>query len=175
QSQIKKLIAYREACLLIWKRIDSDEAEGDAEGLFDVAWHETVSQFDHEEQTVLPWEIVEDRLLGMLEDHSGAHLHVLDHTLKTILEYRRRRWSLDNNEQDVWGQLDQEMRAIRNPDAVQPQPGNEESPQVAPPTLTDGNDTTGGAQQPADQSQENQGGSPEAQSPGSDVAQTASQ
>lgn len=187
QSQIKKLIAYREACLLIWKRIDS---EGDAEGLFDVAWHETISQFDHEEQTVLPWDIVEDRLLGMLEDHSGAHLHVLDHTLKTILEYRRRRWSLDNNEQDVWGQLDLEMRAIRNPDAVQPQPqpGDEEPPQTTPPTppvgigTTEGaiqpqsqNQPAGDAQLPADKSQEDQGGEPTNQSLDSSVGQEPSQ
>ena len=126
QPQIKKLIAYREACLEIWKRCNSRQ-----EADFSVAWHDVVSQFDYEEQTELPWSIVEDRLLGMLEDHSGAHLHTLDWCLKRVLEYRQRRQDIDDPE--IWQPLQVEMERVRNPEAhplkfYPPLPGEEDEP-----------------------------------------------
>lgn len=124
QPQIKKLIAYREACLEIWKRCDAKPVEE-----FDPAWHEILSQFDYEEQTELPWSIVEDRLLGMLEDHSGAHLHTLDWCLRRLLECRKRRQSIDDPE--IWHPLVVEMERVRDPSAhplkfYPPLPGEEE-------------------------------------------------
>ncbi|MCE8005322.1 ParB family protein [Billgrantia ethanolica] len=112
QPQIKQLIAYREASLLIWQRCDA-KPEDD----FGPAWHETLAYFDHEGQTVLPWSLVEDRLLGMLSDETGAHLSPIEHALQTILEYRKRRWSLEEHAEQVWGPLDAEMERLRNPDA----------------------------------------------------------
>lgn len=126
QPQIQKLIAYRETCLEIWKRCNA-KAEAD----FASAWHGILSQFDYEDQTELPWSIVEDRLLGMLEDHSGAHLHTLDWCLKRVLEYRQRRQSIDDPE--IWQPLEIEMERVRNPSAhplkfFPPLPGEEEEP-----------------------------------------------
>lgn len=123
-AQVKKLIAYREACLEIWKRCDAKPVEE-----FDPAWHEILSQFDYEEQTELPWSIVEDRLLGMLEDHSGAHLHTLDWCLRRLLECRKRRQSIDDPE--IWHPLVVEMERVRDPSAhplkfYPPLPGEEE-------------------------------------------------
>ncbi len=122
--QIKKLIAYREACLEIWKRCDAKPVEE-----FDQAWHEILVQFDYEEQTELPWSIVEDRLLGMLEDHSGAHLHTLDWCLKRLLECRKRRQSTDDP--NIWQPLIIEMERVRDPSAhpltfYPPLPGEED-------------------------------------------------
>lgn len=124
QPQIQKLIAYREACLEIWKRCDAKPVEE-----FDPAWHEILGQFDYEEQTELPWSIVEDRLLGMLEDHSGAHLHTLDWCLRRLLECRKRRQSIDDPE--IWHPLVVEMERVRDPSAhplkfYPPLPGEEE-------------------------------------------------
>ena len=123
KPQIEKLIAYREACLEIWKRCDAKPVEE-----FDPAWHEILGQFDYEEQTELPWSIVEDRLLGMLEDHSGAHLHTLDWCLRRLLECRKRRQSIDDPE--IWHPLVVEMERVRDPSAhplkfYPPLPGEE--------------------------------------------------
>ncbi len=126
KDQVQKLINYREACLLIWRRCDAKPEED-----FGPAWHETMSYFDHEGQTVLPWSIVEDRLLGMLEDATGAHLNPIDYALRTILDFRKRRWSLEEHDEDIWRPLDVEMERVRDPDAhpltyFPPLPGEEE-------------------------------------------------
>lgn len=104
QPQIKNLISYREATLLIWNYCDIQPEEA-----FSPAWHATMATFDREDQTVLPWSIVEDRLLGMLEDEMEVHLSPLDHALRTILDYRQRRWSLEQYRDDIWGPLDVEL------------------------------------------------------------------
>ncbi|RCV86892.1 ParB family protein [Billgrantia montanilacus] len=125
QDQVRKLINYREACLLIWRRCEVDESD------FGPAWHETMAYFDHEGQTALPWSIVEDRLLGMLEDATGAHLNPIDYALRTILDFRKRRWSLEEHDEDIWRPLDVEMERVRDPDAhpltyFPPLPGEED-------------------------------------------------
>ncbi|MCC5902684.1 MAG: ParB N-terminal domain-containing protein [Halomonas sp.] len=104
KGQVEKAIRYREATLLIWEYCEVQPKEAFAE-----AWHETMTQFDREDQDVLPWSIVEDRLLGMLEAEMQVHLAPLDHALSTILEYRKRRYSLEEHRDQIWGPLDVEL------------------------------------------------------------------
>lgn len=104
KPQVEKAIRYREATLLIWVYCKVKPKED-----FAGAWHTTMSQFDREDQDVLPWSIVEDRLLGMLEAEMQVHLAPLDHALSTILEYRQRRYSLEEHRDQIWGPLDVEL------------------------------------------------------------------
>ncbi|MDN3525351.1 ParB N-terminal domain-containing protein [Halomonas sabkhae] len=133
RPQIKKIIAYREACLRIWKHIDERPEEE-----FGPAFHEVLSQFDHEEQTELPWSIVEDRLLGMLEDHStDIHLFPIDNALKQILTYRQRRWPITDDCQDIWLPLDAEIQRARDPENAPPLwPAEPETENRQPPRMT---------------------------------------
>lgn len=103
-GQTKTAIRYREATQLIWDYCEVKPKED-----FAPAWHETMVPFDREDQDVLPWSIVEDRLLGMLEAEMGVHLAPLDHALSTILEYRQRRYSLEEHRDQIWGPLDVEL------------------------------------------------------------------
>lgn len=134
KDQIQKLISYREACLRIWKHIDERPEEE-----FGPAFHEILSQFDHEEQTELPWSMVEDRLLGMLEDHStDIHLFPIDNALKQILTYRQRRWPITDDCQDIWLPLDAEIQRARDPEnapplwPAEPEAGNRQPPRTTP-------------------------------------------
>lgn len=133
RPQIKKIIAYREACLRIWQHIDERPEEE-----FGPAFHEVLSQFDHEEQTELPWSIVEDRLLGMLEDHStDIHLFPIDNALKQILTYRQRRWPITDDCQDIWLPLDAEIQRARDPENAPPLwPAEPETENRQPPRTT---------------------------------------
>lgn len=101
KDQIKKLIRYREACLAIWKRVQADP-----EDAFAPAWHATMNPLDFEEQSALPWSIIEDRSLGLLEDATGIHLHTLDYTLKGLLKYGHRQ---DVSDKNIWEALDKEL------------------------------------------------------------------
>ncbi|WP_434986956.1 ParB family protein [Vreelandella zhaodongensis] len=143
KPQVEKLISYREATLMIWNycAIQPEEA-------FSPAWHATMATFDREDQTVLPWSIVEDRLLGMLEDEMEVHLSPLDHALRTILDYRQRRWSLEQYRDDIWGPLDVELGRAEGipktmypplPEAEPAKKSNIEKPE--PPTHVTGTDS----------------------------------
>ncbi|MCE8014097.1 ParB family protein [Billgrantia desiderata] len=117
RPQVERLITFREVTLQIWQRAELDATE------FGVLWNDAVSQFDQDGQTQLPWDVLEDRVFGALSDESGIHFSVIEHTFNTIIDYRRRRWSIDDPEhqQDVWSVLDAELGRLR---------GDPEAPQI---------------------------------------------
>ncbi|WP_197471102.1 ParB family protein [Azotobacter vinelandii] len=129
-AQIKTFISYREALLEIWKRTEAKPVEA-----FDAPFHEVISKFDYEDATELPWSIVEDRLLGMMSEQTGAHLNTIDYTLKEIFTYKKRRQSIDDPQ--LWEPLMKEMERVRDPEAhplqfYPPLPGDKPEPQKRP-------------------------------------------
>ncbi|EPC00563.1 hypothetical protein L861_06395 [Litchfieldella anticariensis FP35 = DSM 16096] len=114
KDQVAKLISYREACRLIWERCDQEVMPED----FAEAWHETLAWHDDEGQTVLAWNIVIDRLCGMLVDRTGVHYNIIELVLDNIVTFRKRRWDLEEHE--AFLPLDDELTLKRDPDALPP-------------------------------------------------------
>lgn len=129
QPQIKKLIAYRNYCEEFWNRCREywaahaqEPGQGQVwhdrlvHGDFAQAWHEEMIAFDHEGTTELDWKLVEQRLKGMLNDHTGVHYNVLDMTWMNWFAVRRGGSEITDEERaDVWTTLDSELNEQRQP------------------------------------------------------------
>lgn len=129
RPQIVKLIAYRQFCEECWERCRAYwEAHGDdlgegeqwaanlVDGDFAQAWHEEMAQIDHDGQTELPWSIVEDRLKGMLHDHTGLHFNPIDMSWKNWFTARKHGASASEEERaDIWTTVDAELERLRHP------------------------------------------------------------
>lgn len=129
RPQIEKLTSYRQFCEECWERCRAyweahadDLGEGEdwalnvVDGDFAQAWHDEMAYLDHEEQTELPWGIVEDRLKGMLHDHTGLHFNPLDMAWKNWFTVRKYGRSVSEEERgDVWTTVDSELERLRHP------------------------------------------------------------
>lgn len=129
RPQIEKLIAYRQFCEECWERCRDywktradDLGEGEqwasniVDGDFAQAWHEEMAQLDHEGQTEFRWNIVEDRLKGLLHDHTGLHFNPIDMAWKnwfTVRKYARA--ASDEERADIWTTVDSELERLRFP------------------------------------------------------------
>ena len=131
RPQIEKLISYRQFCEECWDRcraywkahVDADDlGEGGhwsanmLAGDFAQAWHEEMAQLDHEGQTEFRWNIVEDRLKGLLHDHTGLHFNPIDMAWKnwfTVRKYARA--ASEEERADVWTTVDSELERLRHP------------------------------------------------------------
>ncbi len=129
KGQIEKLISYRQFCDECWTRCADywiehadDLGEGErwannvVDGDFAQAWHEEMAQLDHEGQTDFRWNIVEDRLKGMLNEHTGLHFNPIDMAWKnwfTVRKYARA--ATDEERADIWTTVDSELERLRHP------------------------------------------------------------
>lgn len=129
KGQIEKLISYRQFCDECWTRCADywiehadDLGEGErwannvVDGDFAQAWHEEMAQLDHEGQTEFRWNIVEDRLKGMLNEHTGLHFNPIDMAWKnwfTVRKYARA--ATDEERADIWTTVDSELERLRHP------------------------------------------------------------
>ncbi|WP_179208983.1 hypothetical protein, partial [Salinicola salarius] len=83
---------------------------------FAQAWHEEMAQLDHEGQTEFRWNIVEDRLKGMLNEHTGLHFNPIDMAWKnwfTVRKYARA--ATEDERADIWTTVDSELERLRHP------------------------------------------------------------
>ncbi|QEA38613.1 hypothetical protein FGL86_05655 [Pistricoccus aurantiacus] len=129
RPQIEKLIAYRQFCEECWERCRDhwkahadDLGEGErwaicvVDGDFAQAWHDEMIQLDHDGQTEFRWNIVEDRLKGMLHDHTGLHFNPIDMAWKNWFTVRKYGRSASEEERaDVWTTVDAELERLRHP------------------------------------------------------------
>ncbi|MEC8917625.1 MAG: ParB family protein [Pseudomonadota bacterium] len=129
KGQIEKLISYRQFCDECWTRCADfwiahadDLGEGEpwasnvVDGDFAQAWHEEMAQLDHEGQTEFRWNLVEDRLKGMLNEHTGLHFNPIDMAWKnwfTVRKYARAATEEERN--DIWTTVDSELERLRHP------------------------------------------------------------
>jgi ParB family protein of integrating conjugative element (PFGI_1 class) len=129
RPQIEKLISYRQFCDECWTRcadywVDHADDLGEGEhwannvvdGDFALAWHEEMAQLDHEGQTEFRWNIVEDRLKGMLNEHTGLHFNPIDMAWKnwfTVRKYARA--ATEDERADIWTTVDSELERLRHP------------------------------------------------------------
>ncbi|CAO1665232.1 ParB family protein [Salinicola sp. NYA28a] len=129
RPQIEKLISYRQFCDECWTRCadywiehadDLGEGEPWASNVVDSnfaqAWHEEMAQLDHEGQTEFRWNIVEDRLKGMLNEHTGLHFNPIDMAWKnwfTVRKYARA--ATEDERADIWTTVDSELERLRHP------------------------------------------------------------
>lgn len=129
RPQIEKLISYRQFCEECWERCRAfwethvdDLGEGEqwatsvVDGDFAQAWHDEMAQLDHEGQTEFRWNIVEDRLKGMLHDHTGLHFNPIDMAWKnwfTVRKYARA--ASEEEKSDIWTTVDSELERLRHP------------------------------------------------------------
>lgn len=146
RPQVEKLTSYRQFCEECWGRCRAyweahagelgegeDWARNVLEGDFAQAWHEEMASLDHEGQTELPWGIVEDRLKGMLHDHTGLHFNPLDMAWKNWFTVRKHGRSVTEEERaDVWTTVDTELERLRHPPERHLFPPKEEAPRPAP-------------------------------------------
>ncbi|MBZ9559036.1 MULTISPECIES: ParB family protein [unclassified Modicisalibacter] len=129
RPQVEKLAGFRQFCEECWTRcadywLEHAEDLGEAEqwasnvvdGDFAQAWHDEMVQLDHEGQTELPWSIVEDRLKGMLHDHTGLHFNPIDMAWKNWFTVRKYGRSVSEEERaDIWTTVDAELERLRHP------------------------------------------------------------
>lgn len=128
RPQIEKLITYRSFCEECWMRCKqyweghTDElGEGEQwavnviDGDFAHAWHEEMTQLDHEGQTEFRWNIVEDRLKGMLNEHTGLHFNSIDMAWKNWFTVRKYKTASEEERADVWTTVDAELDRLRSP------------------------------------------------------------
>lgn len=129
RPQVEKLISYRQFCEECWNRCRKfwdthvDElGEGERwavnvlDGDFAQAWHEEMAQLDHDGQTEFLWNIVEDRLKGMLHDNTGLHFNPIDMAWKnwfTVRKYARA--ASEEERADIWTTVDRELERLRFP------------------------------------------------------------
>nr|WP_298411620.1 ParB family protein [uncultured Halomonas sp.] len=133
KGQIEKLIAYRQFCEECWIRCRDywlahadDLGEGKewavniVDGDFAQAWHDEMSQLDHEGQTEFRWSLVEDRLKGMLHDHTGLHFNPIDMAWKNWFTVRKYGQTASADDKaDIWTTVDSELDRLRHPQARQ--------------------------------------------------------
>lgn len=141
KGQIEKLISYRqfceecwERCCAYWETYSDDLGEGEQwavsviDGDFAQAWHDEMAQLDHEGQTEFRWNIVEDRLKGMLHDHTGLHFNPIDMAWKnwfTVRKYARA--ASEEEKADIWTTVDCELERLRHPQERHLYPPKEDS------------------------------------------------
>lgn len=141
RPQIEKLISYRqfceecwERCCAYWETYSDDLGEGEQwavsviDGDFAQAWHDEMAQLDHEGQTEFRWNIVEDRLKGMLHDHTGLHFNPIDMAWKnwfTVRKYARA--ASEEEKADIWTTVDCELERLRHPQERHLYPPKEDS------------------------------------------------
>ncbi|SFI19093.1 ParB family protein [Modicisalibacter xianhensis] len=141
RPQIEKLISYRQFCEECWERCRAyweahadDLGEGEpwatsvVDGDFAQAWHEEMAQLDYEGQTEFRWNLVEDRLKGMLHDQTGLHFNPIDMAWKnwfTVRKYARA--ASDEEKADIWTTVDSELERLRQPQERHFYPPQEES------------------------------------------------
>lgn len=130
RPQIEKLISYRQfcdecwqRCKAYWKKHENDLGEGESwainvlAGDFDSAWHDEMTQLDDEGQTEFRWNIVEDRLKGMLHDQTGLHFNVIDMAWKNWFTVRKYpRMATEDEKADIWTTVDSELEHLHHPD-----------------------------------------------------------
>ncbi|WP_322528604.1 ParB family protein [Salinicola sp. LHM] len=141
KGQIEKLISYRQFCEECWERCRAyweahadDLGEGEQwansviEGDFAQAWHDEMTQLDHEGQTEFRWNIVEDRLKGMLHDHTGLHFNPIDMAWKNWFTVRKHaRAASEEEKADIWTTVDSELERLRHPQERHLYPPKEDS------------------------------------------------
>jgi ParB family protein of integrating conjugative element (PFGI_1 class) len=129
RPQIEKLISYRQFCDECWTRCANfwiahadDLGEGEpwasniVDGDFALAWHEEMAQIDHEGQTEFRWNLVEDRLKGMLNEHTGLHFNPIDMAWKNWFTVRKYARAVTEEERaDIWTTVDSELERLRHP------------------------------------------------------------
>ncbi|GEN23143.1 hypothetical protein HCU01_10920 [Halomonas cupida] len=129
KGQVEKLISYRQFCEECWERCRAyweasadDLGEGEqwatsvVDGDFAQAWHDEMTQLDHEGQTEFRWNIVEDRLKGMLHDHTGLHFNPIDMAWKNWFTVRKYAKAASEEEKaDIWTTVDSELQRLRYP------------------------------------------------------------
>ena len=128
RPQIEKLITYRSFCEECWRRCEqyweghSDDLGGGKQwavnvidGDFAQAWHEEMTLLDHEGQTEFRWNIVEDRLKGMLNERTGLHFNSIDMSWKNWFTVRKYKTASDEERADVWTTVDAELDRLRSP------------------------------------------------------------
>ncbi|WP_110648736.1 ParB family protein [Salinicola peritrichatus] len=149
RPQIVKLISYRQfceecwgRCRDFWQRHQDDPGEGQPwldnvlHGDFAQAWHDEMSQLDHEGQTEFAWNLVEDRLKGMLHEQTGLHYNPLDMSWKNWFTVRKHGHSASEEDKaDIWTTVDAELERLRNPQArhLYPPVPEKPKPSTAPP------------------------------------------
>lgn len=130
KGQIEKLISIRQFCYECWTRCETyweenidDLGEGEQwaynviDGDFAQAWHEEMSQLDAEGQTDFRWNIVEDRLKGMINEVTGLHFNPLDMAWKNYFTVRKHGRSATPEERDdIWTTVDNELERLRHPE-----------------------------------------------------------
>ncbi|REC93403.1 ParB family protein [Kushneria indalinina] len=130
RPQVEKLISFRQFCEECWRRCESyweehadDFGEGEqwalsvVDGNFDQAWHDEMTELDYEGQTEFKWNVVEDRLKGMLHEHTGLHFNPIDMAWKNWFTVRKHSKSATEEERaDIWTTVDSELERLRNPD-----------------------------------------------------------
>lgn len=130
KGQIERLISIRQFCLECWTRCEKywekhtdDLGEGEQwaynviDGDFGQAWHEEMSQLDAEGQTDFRWNIVEDRLKGMIHDVTGLHFNPVDMAWKKYFTVKKHGRSATPEERnDIWTTVDNELERLRKPE-----------------------------------------------------------
>ncbi|KAA0015142.1 hypothetical protein F0A16_21450 [Salinicola corii] len=131
RPQVEKLTSYRQfceecwgRCRDFWQRHQDDPGEGQPwldnvlHGDFAQAWHDEMSHLDHEGQTEFAWNLVEDRLKGMLHEQTGLHFNPIDMSWKNWFIVRKHGHSASEEDKaDIWTTVDAELERLRNPQA----------------------------------------------------------
>lgn len=160
KGQIERLISYRQFCEECWSRCRdyweahaNDLGEGGkwaasvVDGDFAQAWHEEMSQLDHDGQTEFRWSLVEDRLKGMLHDHTGLHFNPIDMSWKNWFTVRKYAQAASEEEKaDIWTTVDAELERLRHPQERYLYPPKEEKQAPKHGELTSPGSTSGDAE-----------------------------
>lgn len=129
RPQVERLTAYRQYCEEFWNRCrdywqahredpgaGQQWADNVLDGDFAQAWHDEMVQLDHEGQTEFAWNLVEDRLKGMLHEQTGIHFNPIDMSCQNWFAVRKYGRSVTEEERaDVWTTVDAELERLRVP------------------------------------------------------------
>ena len=110
RDQIVKLLSYRSIYLQIWSQVAEQLQTVQVEE-FQPAFHEILAHFDSPESPELPWKLMLDHFLNMLNERTGVHYNILELVIDNLQIYKQRGWRLE----DAIQPLVNELEDMKNP------------------------------------------------------------
>ena len=110
RDQVVKLLSYRSIYLQIWSQVAEQLQTVQVEE-FQPAFHEILAHFDSPESPELPWKLMLDHFLNMLNERTGVHYNILELVIDNLQIYKQRGWTLE----DAIQPLINELEDMKNP------------------------------------------------------------
>lgn len=110
RDQVVKLLSYRTIYEHIWKTV-SESIDGLTLDEFQPAFHNVLAHFDSSESAELPWKLMLDHFLNMLNERTGVHYNILELVIDNLQIYKKRGWTLE----DALEPLVNELEDMKNP------------------------------------------------------------